>query len=197
MATTNASSGAAALRYATALIDTAIEGKALDSVERDLSVLESMIAGSEDFKTLLTSPLFKRADQRKAVTALAEKAKFHALVRNFLALLADNRRLPLLGAVIGAVKTDMARRRGEVNARVQAAYALSAAQTKALQKAISDSVGRNVTLDVEIDEALIGGMVVTVGSQMIDDSVRRKLERLNQIMKSGANQNAAEKEKAS
>lgn len=190
MATKNASSGAAARRYATALIETALEAKALDSVEKDMNELAAMIASSADLQNVLHSPLFKRAEQNDALVALAEKAKFHDLTKNFLSLLAENRRLPILDGVIGAVKMEVATRRGEVSASVQSATALSDAETKALQKSLSEAMGQNVTLDVSVNKDLIGGMVVTVGSRMIDDSVKRKLERLKQAMKSGANQNA-------
>lgn len=193
MTTKNAASSAAARRYATALIDTALESKALDAIEKDLGDLSAMISASDDLQDVLHSPLFKRAEQGKALTALADKAKFHDLTKNFLSLLAENRRLPILEGVIGAVKLEIAARRGEINARVQTANALSAAQTKDLQKSLSDAMGQNVTLDVEVNKDLIGGMVVTVGSRMIDDSVKRKLERLKQAMKSGANQNAQAK----
>lgn len=196
MATKNASSGAAARRYATALIETALEAKALDSVEKDLNDLSAMIADSADLQSVLHSPLFKRAEQKAALAALADKAKFHNLTKNFLSLLAENRRLPILEGVAGAFKNEVAARRGEVNAIVQSAAALSDAETKALQKSLSDAMGQNVTLDVSVNKDLIGGMVVTVGSRMIDDSVKRKLERMKQAMKSGANQNAS-KAKAS
>ncbi len=196
MATKNASSGAAARRYATALIETALEAKALDSVEKDLNDLSAMIADSVDLQSVLYSPLFKRAEQKAALAALADKAKFHNLTKNFLSLLAENRRLPILEGVAGAFKNEVAARRGEVNASVQSAAALSDAETKALQKSLSDAMGQNVTLDVSVNKDLIGGMVVTVGSRMIDDSVKRKLERMKQAMKSGANQNAS-KAKAS
>jgi len=187
-------SGAAALRYASALVDTAIQAKALEAIEKDLGELEAMIAASSDLQTLIRSPLFNRDEQRTAVTAIAEKAGFNILTRNFLALLADNRRLNIVSAVICAVKEDMQRRRGEVSANVQSAYKLSAAQEKALREALSKATGRSVALNVEINTDLIGGMIVTVGSRMIDDSVKRKLERLERAMKSGSNQNSTTKE---
>lgn len=197
MATKTASSGAAALRYATALIDTAIESKSLDIIEKDLGALEGMISSSADLQRALTSPLFKREEQKKAMTALSDTAQFHTLTKNFLLLLADNRRLALVSGIISAVRADLSRRRGEVKARVQAAFDLTDAQAKALQSSLSEATGKNVTLDVEINKDLIGGMIVTVGSRMVDDSVKRKLERLKQAMKSGANGNTAEAEKAS
>lgn len=151
-----------------------------------------MIESSEDLRAVLNSPMLKREEQAKAILALADKAKFNDITKNLLALLCENRRLPILTGVIGAVHNEISTRRGEVNARVQTASALSASETQALQKSLSEAMGQNVTLDVEVKKDLIGGMVVTVGSKMIDDSVKRKLERLKQAMKSGANQNATQ-----
>ncbi|MEM6780954.1 MAG: F0F1 ATP synthase subunit delta [Pseudomonadota bacterium] len=192
MTNQNAATGAAARRYASAFIDTAIESKSLDIIEKDLNNLSAMIESSEDLRAVLNSPMLKREEQAKAILALADKAKFNDITKNLLALLCENRRLPILTGVIGAVHNEISTRRGEVNARVQTASALSASETQALQKSLSEAMGQNVTLDVEVKKDLIGGMVVTVGSKMIDDSVKRKLERLKQAMKSGANQNATQ-----
>ena len=117
--------------------------------------------------------------------ALAQKAKFQTLTANFLGVLAQNRRLPALGAVIGAFQSELRRRRGEVEAKVETAFALNPAQTNALQEQLSKAMGTNVTLNVEVNRDLLGGLVVTVGSRMIDDSVRRKLEKLQRTMNSG------------
>lgn len=188
-------SGAAALRYATALVDTAVEAGSLDAVEQDLKDFEGMLSASEDLQNLICSPLIKRGQQRDAMVAVAQKAKFNSLTQNFLALLAENHRLNIISAIISAVKTDMSRRRGEVVADVQAAFALSDLQTKALKDALGKATGKNISLNVEIDRDLIGGMVVTVGSKMIDDSVKRKLERLERAMKSSSNTNVTNKTK--
>ena len=104
-------------------------------------------------------------------------------------MLAQNRRLNALPQVINAMKAEMRNRRGEVEAKVVSAFALTPAQTNALQKDLSKAMGTNVTLSVEVDKELLGGMAVTVGSQMIDDSVRSKLDRLKRAMSSGSNQN--------
>jgi F-type H+-transporting ATPase subunit delta len=187
-------SGAAALRYASALVDTAIQAKALEAIEKDLKDFEAMISASPDLQNLIRSPLFNRNQQRAAVTAIAEKAGFNSLTRNFLSLLAENRRMNIVSAVISAVKKAIQKHRGEVSASVKAAYPLTAEQTKALQEALGKATGRTVALNVDIDKTLIGGMIVTVGSKMIDDSVKRKLERLERAMKSGSNQNSTTKE---
>lgn len=188
-------SGAAALRYATALVDIAVETGKIDAVEKDLNDLEAMIAASEDLQTLIHSPLLSRVQQQEAVQAIAAKAKFQGITSNFLALLAQNRRLNMLVAMINAVRMDISRRRGEISAYVQSAFKLSPAQEKSLQESLSKAVGQAVAVNVEVKEDLIGGLVVTVGSQMIDDSVKRKLERLKIAMKSNANNNASGEDK--
>jgi F-type H+-transporting ATPase subunit delta len=184
-------SGATALRYATALVDTAYDSKKNDAVEKDLHELSAMIDASTDLQNLIKSPLISRKEQQDAVVAIAQKAKFQGITANFLALLAQNRRLNMVGAIMKAAHKDMANRRGEVAAQVQSAFKLSPAQEKALQEALTKAVGKTVAVNVEVQEDLIGGMVVTVGSQMIDDSVKRKLERLKIAMKSNANNNSA------
>ena len=189
-------SGAAALRYATALVDIAAESGKIDAVEKDLNTFEAMIAGSPDLQTMIRSPLISRGQKQKAVQALAAQAKFQDITSNFLALLAQNNRLNMVQSMINAVRMDVSRRRGEISATVQSAFKLSPAQEKALQESIAKAVGQAVAINVEVKQDLIGGMIVTVGSQMIDDSVKRKLERLKIAMKSGANTNTAAGSKA-
>ncbi len=189
----NKNSGLAAVRYATALMDVAHDSKKIDSVEKDLNELEAMIAGSEDLQQLIRSPLLSREQQIEAITAIAKKAKFQDITSNFLALLAENRRLPMLQNMINAAKMDISKRRGEIAADVKSAFKLTKAQEKALQESLSKAVGQVVAMNVSVDKDLIGGMVVTVGSQMIDDSVKRKLERLKREMQSNANMNTSAK----
>jgi F-type H+-transporting ATPase subunit delta len=153
-----------------------------DKIESDFNALEGMIASSADLENLIRNPLFNRKQQGSAVQALAAKAGFHDLTVRFLGVLVQNRRLSVLPNVLRAAKLDLTRRRGGVDAKVQSAYALSDAQTKALQKALTDAMGSNVTLNVEVNKSLLGGLIVTVGSRMIDDSVRRKLERLKRAL---------------
>ena len=183
--------GPAALRYATALVDIAQESNKIDAVEQDLNDLEAMIAASADLRRLIRSPLISRTQQQEAVQAIAASAKFQDITSNFLALLAQNRRLNMVQNIMNAVRMDISRRRGEIAAHVQSAFKLSLAQEKALQEALTKAVGKAVAINVEIKEDLIGGMVVTVGSQIIDNSVKRKLERLKIAMKSNANNNAS------
>lgn len=178
----SAESGMVARRYAAALVDMAAEEGVVDQVERDLLEMQAMLAASGDLQSLTESPLVNREQQTVAIMALAEKAKFHKLTVNFFGTLAQNRRLSALPGIINAFRAEVTRRRGEVQAKVQSAVALTPAQTKALQEQLSKAMGTNVTLDVAVEKDLLGGMIVTVGSRMIDDSVKRKLEKLQRAM---------------
>ena len=170
-------------RYASALLDLADEQKALDQVADDLKALRSLIAESEDLRRLLDSPVFSRDEQRKAMAALMEKAGTGELTRRFVLVVADNHRLFALPAMIEAYLSELAQRRGEITAEVTAARSLSDAQQAALLDALRSSVGSKVQLDLKVDPALIGGLVVKVGSRMIDSSLRSKLQRLQLAMK--------------
>ncbi len=165
------------------------EGKLVDKVETDLQELAKMIEGSPELGKLIANPLISRGQQREGIMALANKVKFQKLTGNFLGVVADNRRLDMLPHMIEAFQKELRKRRGEVEAKVETAYVLTPAQTDALQKQLSKAMGTNVTLNVEVNKELLGGMVVTVGSRMIDDSVRRKLERLQRTMSAGSNEN--------
>lgn len=189
MAAGSSKNNLVARRYASALLDMADEAKSVEKIEKDMLALEAMLEGSEDLQRLIENPLMNRGAQQNGILAIATKAKFQKLTQNFLGVLAQNRRLNTLPQVINAMKAEMRKRRGEVEAFVVSAYALTPAQTNALQKDLSKAMGTNVTLSVEVDKELLGGMTVTVGSQMIDDSVRSKLDRLKRAMSSGSNQN--------
>lgn len=189
-------SGAAALRYATAFVDIAESQNKIDSVEKDLNELESMVQGSEDLQKLMNSPLISQEEKIKAVQAIGAKAKFQDVTVNFLSLLAQNSRLNMVLQIMNAVRAEISRRRGEISAQIQTAFKLSKEQEKALQESLAKAVGQAVAINVEVKQDLIGGMVVTVGSQMFDASVKRKLERLKIAMKSNANNNVAQENAA-
>jgi F-type H+-transporting ATPase subunit delta len=173
-------------RYATALFDLAEERRALDAAAADLRQLRAMLAESPDLVRLVRSPILSRADQAKAVAAVAERAGLSPLVRDFLGVVARNRRLFALPPMIEAYLARLAGRRGEVAAEVTAARPLTDAQLAALDEQLRRSVGRRVTVDVRIDPALIGGLVVKVGSRMVDSSIRSKLRRLQFAIKGAA-----------
>ncbi len=183
----NNTSGLVAKRYASALLDTADSQSKIDSVLKDLNDIEAMLQSSEDFARLVSSPLISREQQIASVQAIAKQAKFQDITSNFLSLLAQNRRLNMVQSVLMAIQMEASSRRGELAALVQSAFKLTAAQEKALSESLAKAVGQAVAVQVEVKEDLIGGMVVTVGSKMIDNSVKRKLERLKMEMKSGVN----------
>lgn len=175
--------GVIAERYATALFELADSQGALDQVAGDLKTLKAMIRDSADFKRLLDSPVLTRAEAGKAVAALAEAAKFAGLTANFLGLLAKNRRLGALLGVIDAYLGRLAAKRGELSATVASAVPLSQAQQDALVSALKSAFGGTVAVDVTVDPALLGGMVVKVGSRMVDSSLKTKLQHLKLAMK--------------
>ncbi len=183
MAGDNTSLSDLAGRYASALLDLADERKALDQVSDDLQTLRSLIAESEDLRRLLGSPIFTGDQQRKAMNALMEKAGIAELTRRFVLVVADNHRLFALPAMIEGYLSELARRRGEITAEVTSARNLSDAQQAALLEALRSAVGGKVQLDLKVDSDLIGGLIVKVGSRMIDSSLRSKLQRLQLAMK--------------
>lgn len=165
-------------RYAAALFDLADERHALDAVAGDLRELRAMLAESPDLARLVRSPVLSREAQGKAIAALAERAGLSPLTRDFLGVVARNRRLFAAPAMIDSYLAKLAQRRGEVTAEVTAAQPLSEAQNAALGEQLRRAVGRRVTVDIRVDPSLLGGMVVKVGSRMIDSSLRSKLQRL-------------------
>jgi F-type H+-transporting ATPase subunit delta len=171
-------------RYAAALFDIADERRALDEVATDLRQLRAMLQSSGDFLRLIRSPILSRGAQGIGMSVLAERAGLSPLVRDFLAVVARNRRLFAVPAMIQAFLAKLAARRGEVNAQVTAAQPLSDAQLAALNEQLRHSIGSRVSVDVRVDPGLIGGMIVKVGSRMVDGSIKSKLQRLQLAMKS-------------
>lgn len=149
----------------------------------DLRGLQAMIAESEDLHRLIRSPVLGREEQGRAMQAVLERAGTGDLVRRFVGLVAANRRLFVLPEMIAVFLAQLARRRGEVRAEVTAARPLGDRQRQALAEALRRLVGGNVAVDVKVDPALLGGLVVQVGSRMIDSSLRGKLQRLQLAMK--------------
>jgi len=176
-----------AQRYAKALIQAAQDAKALDAVEKDSLELLAMLADSADLKTLVTSPLYKGEAQDKAMQEIAKKAKFHKITTNFFGVLAHNGRLDALEDILGAVQARLADMQGKVSASVEVAQDLTKTQVTALEKSLSKSIGKAVAVEVSVNQDLLGGMVVTVGSKMFDSSVKRKLEMLKIKMSSASN----------
>ncbi len=170
-------------RYALALLELADERKQLDPVAEDLRGLKATIAGSEDLRRLIRSPVFTRDQQSRAMTAILDQAGVGDLTRRFVLLVARNRRLFALDSMIGAYLAELARRRGEITAQVRSATALDDEQQRALVEILRNEVGAKVQVELEVDPSLIGGLIVRVGSRMIDNSIRSKLQRLQLAMK--------------
>jgi F-type H+-transporting ATPase subunit delta len=173
-------------RYASALFDIADERRTLDEVAADLRQLRAMLAESVDLARLVRSPVLSRAIQGKAIAALAETAGLSRLVRDFLAVVARNRRLFAVPAMIEAYLARLAARRGEITAEVTAAQPLSEAQFTALSEQLRRSAGRRVAIDVRVDAGLIGGIVVKLGSRLVDASLKSRLQRLRSAMRGAA-----------
>jgi F-type H+-transporting ATPase subunit delta len=173
-------------RYASALFDLAREQDALDAVGGDLEGLKQVLAESADLRRLVRSPVLSRDAQAKAVVAVAERAGCHELTRKFLGLLAQKRRLFAIDAVIEAFAAMLSEHRGEVGAELVSAVALSDEQIESVKQQLSSAAGRTVTLATRVDPELLGGIVVRVGSRMIDASVRTRLHQLELAMKGAA-----------
>ena len=170
-------------RYATALYELADEQKALDEVAEDLRALRGLIDQSADLRRLIRSPVLTRTEQGKAIAALADRAGFKPLVRNILGLLARNRRLFVLPEVIEAYLSELASRRGEVTAQVISAQALTEMQRSSLDERLRRAVGGKVAIELRVDPGLLGGLIVKLGSRMVDASLSSKLQRLQLAMK--------------
>lgn len=170
-------------RYAVALFDLAHEGKTLDTVADSLGALKAAIVESTDFKGLINSPVLSRDAAGKTIAAVASSMGLDPLTTKFLGVLAGNRRLAQLPAVIRAYETLLSNHKGEARAEVTSAHPLSKTQITALQQSLRARVGRDVSLDAKVDPAILGGLVVKIGSQMIDSSIRTRLNSLAQAMK--------------
>ncbi len=176
-------------RYAGALIDLAEQVSAVKAVQKDFREIEAMIKGSKELESFISSPLISKQAQEKVISDISNKAKLNKLTKNFLGVLVLNRRLNALEGVIKAYDEAVSLRSGELSVRVETAVKLTAAQEKAFQKKISAVIGSNALVDAVVTPEILGGMIVTIGSYMVDDSVRRKLERLGSALRQGSNQN--------
>jgi F-type H+-transporting ATPase subunit delta len=172
-----------ATRYATAVFELATEGKAIKALESDVAALEAAIAESADLRTLLNSPLYSRDQQSAAIAAVAKKMKLSDTTSNVLALLAAKRRLFVLPQLIAVLQDMLADARGEVTAEVTSAKKMTKAQAEKLAQTLKAQVGKSVTIKETVDESIIGGLIVKVGSKMIDTSIASKLNALQNTMK--------------
>jgi len=172
-------------RYAVAVFDLAGEADQLDAVGHDLSTLRRLTRENADLARLIDSPLLSRRDQARAIMRIAEQAGFCDLSRRFLGLVAHNHRLGELEHMIKAYQMLLAEHRGEMIAQVTSAQGLSVPQLEAVTHKLSAWAAREVTLATRIDPDLVGGLVVRIGSTMIDASIKRRIDALGLAMKEG------------
>jgi F-type H+-transporting ATPase subunit delta len=170
-------------RYATALFELALESNAVDPVKADLDRFDALVAESEDLRRLVRSPVFTADAQGKALGAVLDKAAVAGLTAQFLKVITANRRLFAVRDMIRAYRALVARHNGEVTAQVTVAEALSDAHRAAIMDALKSVTGKDVGLDVKVDPAIIGGLVVKLGSRMVDSSLRTKLNSIKHAMK--------------
>ena len=170
-------------RYASALFDLARDNKQIDAVGRSLDALGQALLDSKDFAELVSSPLIGRDSAGKAFAAVTAKLGIDPLTGNFLAVLARNGRKDQLKPVIRAFKRLAADHRGETTAEVVTARPLADDQMAQLKQQLRTRAGRDVAIDATVDPDILGGIVVKLGSQQIDASIRTKLNRLAQAMK--------------
>ncbi len=170
-------------RYAMAVFDLANEGKELDKLESNLDDLSAALSSSPELTDLIHSPIYSREAQSNAISAVAAKMGLTQTMQNVLALMASKRRLFVLPHMITRLRELIAEAKGEVTADVASAVKLTAAQSKKLAETLKAQIGKDVKINTTVDESLIGGLVVKVGSKMIDTSVRSKLNSLQNAMK--------------
>ena len=172
-----------ASRYASALFDLSRDAGAVAALEADVDTLSAALKDSADLRDLIASPIYSRDQQQAAITAVARAMSLTVTMQNTLALMASKRRLFVLPQFLAVLRDRIRAEKGEVIAEVTSAKALTKTQAEKLAKVLSASAGKDVKLVTSVDEGLIGGIVVKVGSKMIDTSIRSKLAALQNTMK--------------
>jgi F-type H+-transporting ATPase subunit delta len=170
-------------RYAIALFDLAHEAKAIDAVKADLDRFDALVAESPDLSRLVRSPVFSADEQLQALSAVLARAGISGLAANFLKLVTTNRRLFAVRDMVKAFRELVADYKGEATAEVTVAEALRDEHLAALRDALRAVSGKEIDLNIKIDPAIIGGLVVKLGSRMVDTSLRTKLEAIRHAMK--------------
>jgi F-type H+-transporting ATPase subunit delta len=170
-------------RYATALFELALEARAVDTVKADLDRFDGLVAESADLTRLVRSPVFTAGEQVKALSAVLERAGIGGLAANFLKLVTHNRRLFAVRDMVRAFKALVARHKGEVTAEVTVAEKMRDEHLDALKDALRAVTKQDVQIDLKIDPAIIGGLVVKLGSRMVDSSLRSRLSAIRHAMK--------------
>ena len=170
-------------RYAIALFDLGAEAKALKKIAQDVATLSALLEESADLKGLTLNPVFSSEEKGRAIAAVIKAAGLDKLVANFVGVVANNGRLDHLENIISEFNRILSHHNGEVNASVVTAQKLTKAQLDALKKKLKSMVGSDVTVDTDVDDKLLGGMIVKIGSRMIDSSLKTKLANLEESMK--------------
>jgi len=170
-------------RYATALFELARDERAIDAVASDLDKFNALLAESGDLRRLVRSPVFSADAQLKALAAVLDKADISGICANFLKVLTANRRLFAVADVVRAFRALVAKFKGEASAEVTVAETLNDRNLDTLKSALKSVTGKDVTLNVKVDPAIIGGLVVKLGSRMVDSSLRTKLNTIKHAMK--------------
>lgn len=176
-------SGGIAERYATAVFEIMRDGDDLGQLENDLDALDGALQESDDLRSLLDSPVYPRDEQEAAIGEIASRMNLSDTMNNTLRIMAQNRRLFVVPTLISQLRAMLAEHRGEVTAHVTTAQPLSDDQRWRLGEALGKNVGKEIRIEERVDESLLGGMVVRVGSKMIDTSIRSKLDALRNTMK--------------
>jgi len=172
-----------ASRYAKAIFDLILESDEVAELENDVESLSDALDKSQELRDLIASPLYTRDDQKAAIVAIGTKMKLLANLNNTLALMASKRRLFVMGSFLRQLKILIAEHKGEITADVMSAKSLTKEQSDKLAKAIKERVGKEIKINASVDESIIGGIVIKVGSKMIDTSIRSKLNSLQTVMK--------------
>jgi F-type H+-transporting ATPase subunit delta len=170
-------------RYATALFELALEANAIDEVREDLAKFQALLVESPELNRLVRSPVFTADAQAKALAAVLDGAGIGGIAANFLRVVAGNRRLFAVGDIIKGFGALVARHNGEVSAQVTVAEPLSDAHLAEVKDALNKVTGKDVMVDVKVDPSIIGGLIVKLGSRMVDSSLRTKLHALKHAMK--------------
>jgi F-type H+-transporting ATPase subunit delta len=170
-------------RYATALFELALEANAIEAVKDELDRFDALIAESADLTRLVRSPVFSADEQLQALSAVLDRAGIRGLAANFLKLVVSNRRLFAVRDMIKAFRNLVAQHKGEATAEVTVAETLKDQHVEALRAALKSFTGKDIDLDVKVDPAILGGLVVKLGSRMVDNSLRTKLNAMKHAMK--------------
>ena len=170
-------------RYGNALFELALDNKAVDAVKADLDRFDTLIADNPDLNRLVRSPVFGADEQLRALTAILDKAGIKGLAANFLRVITTNRRLFAVRDMVRAYREMVAKHKGEAIAEVTVAEQLKDEHLDALRSALKSVSGKDVDLDIKVDPAIIGGLIVKLGSRMVDTSLRTKLNAIRHAMK--------------